>query len=328
MTRSTPHRVHLIALALAGLTTLPLAAQAQSTRDMFIGNAALSKMSISLVDLDPNDGITPAWTVNSSKGFVNVDPMNPAWADLPPDHQGSLFPERFNFKQDSQGFGLSNMDGIAQSASMTFDQGLATAFFQPSTSSVDVLSDMVVNRVTFSADLNPDNRDPVPATFTITPHTSLVISGESTLDSSLSTVDLGEWAAAKGYTNFTLYDNSSVDSFVFFLPAGVSLAEVDFPVAAANSPESFFLHTLSGSSLGLTAADMEPTSQVDTRTFSVRFDNFGDTNLSGQVGMNTAVYGSFFAVLDKPTEPIPEPSTYVLMTLGLVGMALARRRMG
>ncbi len=322
-------RLALTTSALACLAALPLAARAQATPAFLSGSAILSNVSVTLVDLDPNDGIAPGLTLNDARGFLNIKAT--AALDLrtvTPDYQGSVLPGSPASVFDAHSVAMATQDGLTQSAGRSFAQALEVASIIPAAGGGTLISGISLDRLSLLGSVDPTYGYPVPTTFSLTPHTALVIDGQSALSRTIDTTELREWATANGYEGYSLRDTAQIYSFAIFLPSDVSFDEFDLLEGILNSPDSVFALTVDASPDLLTLDDPVVNTLHDSRSFSIRFDNTGDTDLSGQFVLSAGVTSDATIYLTKPTTAVPEPGAFALMALGLSGLWLARRKKG
>ncbi len=176
--------------------------------------------------------------------------------------------------------------------------------------------------------------------FTLTPNTRLVVTADLSVSAKLDSTQLPQdWvaAAANPVTNDDFANSSIVlgQAVLRLSQAGesagmlASYPDYDSYIAAQNAAFQW-------SEVYLIAGDnvLHNSGYVGSDQASARLvlDNRGGTEMLGSLGVITDSSAELFGPLQAPVVPlpetpaIPEPSTYALMGLGLVGMALAKRR--
>ena len=344
--------------ALAGLLSVASVAQAQSAI-----NASLSvnRISWQLVDLDPNDGVAPSITFTAPDGlgavaaadgvsrFVLASESANSGNTYPATQYiqaniGSAGPLSSPFGGSTQSVtsldntvsGTLSTDGFGISALLT-GQDLFTLRepVRPGVNGENLATgkDWVVSAggyggygygggsrvspiygvdgVTTGYDFDPFALPEWTPYFTVSANTAVVFSGELAATASRDPSLLGEIDplttsfGAGGYAVFEVSRYQPKDGQASWL----TLDDVRNAFDTETAYLDFEL-----------AADV--LSASDQRAFSLRFANTSSESVNGLVDMYASV-----GVGAAGLAPIPEPSTYALMGLGLVGLlAVSRRR--
>jgi hypothetical protein len=306
---------------------LPHVALADTAAPLVSSAATLGNLHISLIDLDPNDGITPGLTINNAKGFVGLDLNATSFptSQTPADYQGSLLPATAVSRSDAISSASATPDSITLTTRITLDQalGMATTISLNDPSS-DYLTGIRVNR--YSTVSDPEQVNGL-AGFTLTPHTALQITGRADLYDTLDTTALRTWASAQGYTGYNASESHVVNLAAMLLPEITLQNETDLYDYSLAHPEAVFSAFLPSSDANLSNEGGDTfTDQLLSQDMSIRFDNVGDTALNGYVILNVSSSQDVSITANKPPVVVPEPASVTLMALGLVGLALARRR--
>lgn len=326
-----------------------MAAQAQSTGDLATGSVSLSNIAFKLESLAPQPGAS-TWiqfgqslgdTVYEQQGWAYTsgqvlreaetgNPVTPYWQDA-----------YFNAPLPSQAINLASTDGTgtvsvgpnglsstirvgadALSKATTWD-GAGNKVFevQNRAASGATLYDhpMSINYETGAITLQPWS--PMQSVqFTLSAHTRLVLEGDAAAQASLAAGMMVPWDEPNSAYN------PSVSAFA---QLGIGRGTLSRPLADSYASwfdyvadmQDAYAWTWDGVGVHNTMdpATLDPVS----RHLSVALVNDSDTEMTGLFYMSVSTSASLLQPLDVPA--IPEPSTYMLMGLGLVGLVLRRR---
>ena len=172
---------------------------------------------------------------------------------------------------------------------------------------------------------------------TLSPQTILVVEGNA----AVSTV-FNDQAFRDAFSTLDSLDPSFAGSSAPNLYAIVSAQLFAFDNTALPGGSSLYESSGSGFTLGEFITPNEFGVTSDQKNFTLTLSNITGGAMSGNLMVNvyaravsnnqwnqsntTVVYGDPVGGIDPPTPTIPEPSTYALMALGLVGIAAAARR--
>lgn len=303
--------VHTVALA----TSLVAASAQASDTVLASASAALSNLQITVIDLDPNDGLAASVTFSPAAlltYYQQGGEINPVESQMLVDLNalssnpltGTLAVGTYSFA--SAGIGLASSVNSSELLPGRQDPGNwanQTSGFR--------------KEMAFGTIIDVDS----PFLHAITPlvlgaNTAVVISGDAMVSTS---------TAAKPPSDVvSLFDPAQVDlSKLGLYSSAMSTLDISLTEPGGGwSPESS-VSVISRSESGVSYDD-----DWAVTPFSVTIGNSSlethDQDFSLTLTTSAAAYVS--ARLLPTTPAIPEPSTYALMGLGLVGIALARGR--
>lgn len=309
---------------LAVLTAIPLVAQAAEPG--VYANASLSGLSYRLIDLTPDDGIAPTVTFGPSWGVMSV-------AGLP--DAENMYP------MSSSGIDLGET-GFTPLAPVS----VALTGANASADSARVVTASVIQSADLIKNLDPGTRiaqsiyaGDIRADVAIMP---LISEGNITLGANTGIIITGMGHIAGQF------DSSAVQAALEALPNSRE-AWVGWGQASASVHVSLSQRTTQVDEAGNLYSESEIRSGFSltrdvwsesfdhSSPFSLQFLNLG--NEADEVSLNMAVSARTELtgwvdfrdpadiVIPPPVTPgVPEPGTYLLMGLGLVGLAFARRR--
>lgn len=308
---------------LASLTTMASTA-AFAADSIASGSASVTGLSYHLIDLDPNDGIAPSITFTDS--YVGIGTVTGTWINQ---YQatgestrtpGDLFTATpANFVSSS-----GNVTGSYNTNSAAINTTLRTSDLNAMASSLGAdgysVSVTAASGMFYGRDELPDYPgvwvplNPGQSAFTLSANTALVIDGQWHINTGLDLTQVQPGAFID-----SIQANGWSANFVSHSAAGVALQLDDGKdgVAAWNSHE--LRQSLDGNGVGEMFTD-QTIEQADS-PFSIQINNTASSAANGLLILG--------AVADYTVSvAVPEPGTWVLMGLGLVGIgAVASRRL-
>jgi hypothetical protein len=351
----------LVWAVFTGLLSSASVVQAQAAIN---AGLAINRVSWQLVDLDPNDGVTPSITFTAPDGFsayVNVDGVSRFVLNDPLDGSSWACCNTYPYTQsisanidavgplsspfgrsaqsvtslDNTATGTLSTDGFGVSVKLT-GQDLVTSRepVRPGVNGEQMAygKDWVLSsggyggygyggtsqvREVFAADgsitgytLDPSAIPSSSPYFTVSANTAVVFSGELAASASVDPTLLGDVDpsttnfGAGGYAVFEVSRYQPKDGQTSWL----TQEEVQNAFETDTAYLNFALPE------GVTNAS-------DQRAFTLRFVNASSGSVNGLVDMYASVGAGAAGVA-----AIPEPSTYALMAMGLLGVCVASRK--
>lgn len=295
-------------------------------------NASLSNIKITLVDLDPNDGIAPSVTFGS--GFLGLygDQIASASAYVG-SSPGTLFGATASGAQNGLSYNLSpssinigasvDSSDISQAAPLDYSD----YYYAGAGKSLDFASAPAVD---FNSGDHNYNRI---SKFTLSANTGLLITG--TASASVTAVSNGDVkTAVAGSFDPTVVDLSGMNaaayasSSISFILASPSILTEDSHMWDVPNSSISTVNRAVDSYIG---NEDEAVDFQDSSSFVLTFANGSAESAEGvlalimQAGTSASAYAPALYPTEVPTT-IPEPSTYLLMGLGLAGIGLACSR--
>ncbi len=283
--------------------------------------ASLTNLKFTLVDLDPSDGIAPSVTFGS--GGLSTYFQQGAAEPLSMDQAlGGLF------SGTASGSLGNNSYQIALPSEITLRSRVDSADLLLGESypgqSEYLGSAYAANE--YYAENDPFNEGAVASSFTLSANTALFITGQASARSKVATSADLEGAALASLFDPALADvGGLVSGFESYARVAMQLSSTPdyFESPEPNARTSRFERT-SG------ASGVDSPEGFDSGAFALSFANGEAESADAYLNLNVSTYASgWAAALALSTfkvAAIPEPSTYLLMGLGLVGIGLARSR--
>lgn len=316
------------------LTCLAFSGQALADdTSLASASAKLTQLSYQLVDLDPNDGIAPSLTLFNNGIYTtyyqSIGPL-----------MGESTDSSFSPVQSTQGLtaapgasSTSSFEGTQTSLSSNADtagfnassvlklNGFLSNVADPNTAGWGLQA--ITAGLGSGAHLATNNPEGQP--FQLSAKAMLVVSGTAQISGQFNTSALQ--AGLAGLPNPSQPVTALEQKLLYgdTGPQNLASAQVSVEIYSSDAnlaPSSYFL-----SNQG------EQFDQSDS--FELQFTNSGDTPLDMlmMIDATTNLHADAALSFVQPTTPnvptvpsIPEPSTWMLMGLGLVGMTLTRRR--
>lgn len=323
MRPSTLPRLLLSTLLAAGT---PLLAQADTPIATFTTD--LSNLGIQLIDLAPDDGIAPGFTLDME--YVGLDVATGAMTLLDGGPIGGLLPSQpvSHASPDGSLRFSTTPNSLRTTATVTLEQALAAVGDLGGGQAGARLSP-VGQILSARAGSSALGEIQLPR-ITLTANTRMVISGNASYAGELDATALGAWLPGSGYTGFTLSETQGTFSLaaIQFIPEGATPGEwtegdTDTFVLARPSGFDPTGHDL----LAVTQADPGGVGSGASGTFAIHFSNTGSSALTLDIALTTIADPQLQLLLHQAApHAVPEPGTWALMGLGLAGIALATRR--
>lgn len=325
------------ALATAILSALPLMAKADDTSPVVSSSTVtLSNLRFELVDINPNDGITPSVSFDLT-GQLSVTDVSGTTSTS---YSNALLPLTPTTLVSSNGHSsiTTTADSVTLKSFTTLQDALSASsgftttpgYNDGNTGSNNSANLSVSNPQSIAGNLTGMNF----GQFTLSANTILRITGTATSSSTLDATPL--LAALPGNAQ-----NPAVwiNKYPNYQAATLALGKL----TVAQNGDASSITGLQGSAATLAYPPSLSVSQTSTaasytqsQAFDLVFTNLGDTSTVGDVlwtlGASEQLSTGWSYLLPDVIVPppdvpgIPEPSTYALMGLGLVGIALTRRR--
>ena len=330
----TPLRPVMLACAIA----LCSHAAAQAAGDPIVAQSTLklSGLSFELIDLTPGDGIAPSLSVQT-QSIINssntvFDEASGNWLYNGPSYSNSLL-------LPTTPVNYTTPDGLgtvtSTSASMTLQSQFTLSQVLPPLTPPDGTGagHVTDSRTLSGVDLLTFGRPyQMPLSgFTLGAGTSLVLRGTLSAEMTFDSTAVQSALAATGYDSWYLYGTlKGAGRFEL----GNQLYDADGNYGAIVQPSDPFYFEGRENLFHSYGMDNSPLNLSTSQDFEFTVDNFGDSDGTGwvelymRVNSDVRLHAVRFSVITPPIDipAIPEPSTYALMGLGLVGIAAVARR--
>ncbi len=305
-------------LLLALATGMAANAQAASP-SVLTSMASLSNVQIELIDLNPNDGIAPALTFNG-QGVLAAQLINydTGTYDGPGYANGNFLPNQEVRYDTADVTNVATGSSLSVANHLTWDR-VATKLTDTPGGNGSMSNVFLSN----SAGLfyYEPGCGSIDLPFTLTANTALVIRGTMSASASLQGGAISQALQESGYTGGWSPSRSG------YLGASVSLSSWhDYIDGQDRAVGSYFSRSEANVYLSpdlLVSNDQLISGDSTASDFVVNFSNFDSISRMGSVTLTVQATDDLTLMT---VQAIPEPSTYALMGLGLVGMMWARRR--
>lgn len=286
------------AAALAALASAPAHATASAS-------ASLGPLTITLTDLDPNDGIAPSITFNDAHGYANT-----AVGAVAHDYSNGAESVTNDYRVGAWTPVAVATSGVANAWASASVSGNGSADGTTLVASGAAFGSSAGNSSDFGGGaLAPYGFFYGFGQFTLSAHTSVTFSASAAASAGVTNV----WDPAITYG----YEWASADAGLEVRDAGFGVGTEDFTTAyVASKPYDTSPPCTSmtfGSCYG-------PDSASESRTVSVSLVNDADESSWGWLRGRAEGSGQSYALA------VPEPSTYALMLAGLAATVFVARR--
>jgi hypothetical protein len=321
----------LACCALSALWVAPGHSWAADDPVVFSVTSTLGNIGYRLVDLDPNDGITPSISFTGTTALNTFDQQyNPETGGIQfsgPTYTNGLLPGNAMGLSTGNGSATASPQSLSVTSTLTLGQLTQNAYIGTGSASGYVYSmDNPVIGTDVAYWYAGDTH------FTLSANTALEITGTTSVQYKMDGTSLITWLKEQGQTPLSLGLNSftgetsqvslKLNSVEFGFPEGdlaptVSTATRESAIELTVDPWSATLET--------------PVSEANLVTpFSLQFVNLSTQELTGDYHLKVMANASsqFYAELPYTGIPgnVPEPATWALMGLGLAGIGAASRR--
>lgn len=313
MTFAFPFRSTAAAVLGACVAASPLVAHAATTAPPVIeAYAALDNLSLTLIDLKPSIFTRPSVTFRSEEYVYSGGGANTKL------YTNALLPKTStSITQGEHGAVSTTPSSIHAQFDYSAQQLLAEASKDLSHPDVAIFAMPNVNTNVYAQKSSLFQR-PGPATFTLSAHTTLVLKGEATLKYTFDGSSIPGALAGTIYDQYDIGPNTAgAGVSIWFMPTGQNYDTV--------SPNASFSLGLGAPAAGIETGGPSLQTAQKHQSFEIRLTNDSNKAMTGTFNLDLLADGSNY-VLFRNSSVLPEPGTYALMGLGLVGIASASRR--
>lgn len=325
-------RMGLRPASLALAAALCFGTSAQAAVDPLVAQASvtLSGLSFQLIDLTPGDGIAPSLSFQT-EGVIDswnsvYDEASDSWLHSGPTYSNSLLPTTpVNYTTPD---GLSTV--TSTSTSVTLQSQLPLSQVLPPLSPPDGTG--TGNYAYQWTETGTDLVVGAPfvggyQSFTLGAGTGLVLQGTLSTHITVDSSAVQNEMEANGYETWHL-EGSGRSSGSFVMTAKTNaLFDIDgnYTGQVLQQGNNVYLDGARWFWYG-SNEDNTMLNQSESQDFEFTVVNFGDSTLTGVLALQLDVYSNVGVSAGRFITTIPEPSTYALMGLGLVGIAAVARR--
>ncbi len=312
-------------LSALSVGVLALVASLNSAQAVTLGSAtaSLTNLKVTLVDLDPSDGIAPSATFGPGL-LATFFQQNAVFADGINQETGGLFnPTAASGSDGKVSYELSATGITLSSVSDSADLPPADT---RAVRSVSLSSGVIYRNI---GDPDPEASFPEMGRFTLGANTGMVISGSADVSAAGPTS-----ADVQAADIPALFNDSQVDMSKLLLSFSTS-AVVDLFISSALNADGDYEGDLPNGTTGsfrraASVNGVDSPEDSGSGSFALTLTNASAESLEAVVSFGMTASTRVFASASRVTVPevpaIPEPSTYLLMGLGLAGIGFARSR--
>jgi hypothetical protein len=306
MPKSSWIRPAVSAITMAAFSTcLSLSAHAA---DLY-SSAEISGLTYRLIDLDPNDGIAPSITFNST---IQLSTNN---LDGSESYSGSLLPTAVLTSTNAGAMASASPSSLSAASSLNASEALSQ--LDPAAGGYQYAS------VDHAASITSYDLWWTSSTITLSANTAIQITGLASLSGGNNLTSLRDALSALPHITSSSVSGFATSTISLSLNKSTYESVSDVLTLSKGQFASFAFQGI------WTDGREDP---LTSKAFSLYYGNASDTEEELSLDLQIAsdvfvnVNADFNDSTNIPTPTIPEPSTYALMGLGLVGITLASRR--
>ncbi|MGC4061867.1 MAG: PEP-CTERM sorting domain-containing protein [Aquabacterium sp.] len=311
------------ALLLMLLSAMPVIGQAAASPVISTVTSRLSNLQIELIDLAPNDGIAPSITFNGS-GVWDAYGGTPVTL-----YSNGLLPSSTVTHTSTDGSTVltASPSGIEITSQLTYDALQSNAAETAYDGYYRINGSLGIGHGLDLTNLSAPDLGP---SFTLSPHTLAIVRGNLSTSWTLD----GQAIASQLDPKYSTWSVTALGSpnVEVGLQYGTEFRDANGGIqggvyAGGDAALSPPVYSVAGSD------NTSFQSNQASHDFMFSIANVGDGSEAGTVAMSIST-GLTYTVSGFGIDPngviagIPEPGTWMLMGLGLVGIALARRQRG